>query len=178
MDSFNKILESILSKKRVGNHYEYLVKWKNKIQTQWVAIDKLYLDIEKICEFESRNKGKQLKIMESISKSHNRSRLKKLKLKKEQHPSFKGDDNNIPLIHEVVEGKMIFIEGDLTKDTPLRVIEASILQNQEIILLVEWKVKSDGTTPRSSFCSSSVMKRLFPVILAEFYESRIKQLFN
>ena len=53
MEINKKSLEKILSKKRVGNSYQYLIKWKDQVKTKWVSIDNLFDHMEMISYFET-----------------------------------------------------------------------------------------------------------------------------
>jgi hypothetical protein len=52
------------------------------------------------------------------------------------------------------------------------------MQDKSVQCVVEWKERSNGIKPKSSTCSNEDLKRNYPVILCEFYESRIKSFPN
>lgn len=66
--------------------------------------------------------------------------------------------------------------GNLDTDVPLKIINAKILDDNDVNIncLVKWKPRSDGYVSEPDWISSKVLKIKCPMILFDFYESRIK----
>ncbi len=52
------------------------------------------------------------------------------------------------------------------------------MQDKSVQCVVEWKERSNGIKPKPSTYSNEVLKKHYPLILCEFYESRIKSFPN
>jgi hypothetical protein len=67
-------------------------------------------------------------------------------------------------------------EGDLEYDTVISIIDAKQHKDvdDEILCLIEWAERKDGTKPENSYCLNKDLKKKFPLLLCEFYESRLK----
>jgi len=59
---------------------------------------------------------------------------------------------------------------------PLKIINAKILDDNDVNIncLVKWKPRVNGFVPEPHWISSKNLKKKWPMILFEFYESRIK----
>lgn len=68
------------------------------------------------------------------------------------------------------------IVGSLETDIPLKIINAKILDDNDVNIncLVKWKPRSDGNAPEADWISSKILKTKCPMVLFDFYESRIK----
>lgn len=66
--------------------------------------------------------------------------------------------------------------GSLEFDIPLKIVNAKILNDNEVNIncLVKWKQRDDGTIPDPDWISSKILKVKCPMVLFDFYESRIK----
>lgn len=64
----------------------------------------------------------------------------------------------------------------MESDIPLKIINAKILDDNDVNIncLVKWKSRSDGTIPEPDWISSKILKLKCPMVLFDFYESRIK----
>jgi len=64
----------------------------------------------------------------------------------------------------------------LETDIPSKIINAKILDDNDVNIncLVKWKSRSDGYTPEPDWISSKILKLKCPMVLFDFYESRIK----
>ena len=67
-------------------------------------------------------------------------------------------------------------EGYLDYDTALSIIDAKQHKDidDEILCLIEWAERKDGTKPENSYCLNKDLKKKFPLVLCEFYETRLK----
>ncbi len=62
--------------------------------------------------------------------------------------------------------------GTFENDVPERVIGAKV-SNGQIYVMIEWKVRGNGTKPSETTFINEVVKERCPRMLVEFYESRI-----
>jgi hypothetical protein len=58
----------------------------------------------------------------------------------------------------------------------LKIEKATLTENGKVQCLVEWETREDGTKPKNSILSNEILKKFFPAILCDFYESRIKSI--
>lgn len=67
-------------------------------------------------------------------------------------------------------------KGNLESDVPLKIINAKILDDSDVNIncLIKWKPRLDGFVPMPDWISSKILKRKYPDVLFDFYESRIK----
>lgn len=67
-------------------------------------------------------------------------------------------------------------EGTIEKDVPLRVVSAKQHKNNplDLICTVEWEKREDGKKPANSEVKNSVLKEKYPIVLIDYYESKIK----
>ena len=67
-------------------------------------------------------------------------------------------------------------EGSLEYDTPISIIDAKQHKDlhDQILCLVEWSERKDASKPENSYCTNKELKKKFPMLLCEFYESRLK----
>ena len=67
-------------------------------------------------------------------------------------------------------------KGTLESDVPLKIINAKILDDSDVNIncLIKWKPREDSYVPGPEWISSKILKRKYPDILFDFYESRIK----
>lgn len=49
-----------------------------------------------------------------------------------------------------------------------------MMDDRSVMCEVEWKERLDGIRPKPTIYSNEVLKKYYPVILCDFYESRIK----
>jgi hypothetical protein len=64
-------------------------------------------------------------------------------------------------------------------DTPLRILHAEIVCDNELIgscinCEVEWKTREDKFKPKNSLITNNCLKYRAPLLLINFYESKIK----
>ena len=87
-------LEKILSKKKSGNQYKYLIKWKDFAESHstWETIDNLLSYIDKVEEFETNLIKQKNKINLARKKS---SKLQPTSLKMSNEIKEKEDSINI-----------------------------------------------------------------------------------
>jgi len=63
--------------------------------------------------------------------------------------------------------------GDITKDRPLLIKYAKI-SNSKMQFLVKWKKRENGLEPFESYVPHDTIKKLYPYVLIDFYESRLR----
>lgn len=64
------------------------------------------------------------------------------------------------------------LEGQITCDIPKDILCAKSY-GSEIQCLINWHKRYDGTKPVNSFISNKVLKKKYPLLLIEYYESKI-----
>ena len=64
--------------------------------------------------------------------------------------------------------------GNIHCDVPIRVISARVNRQAEVMCLLEWQRRYDGSEPLSSSVSSKVLRKEYPQLLIDYYESKIK----
>lgn len=62
--------------------------------------------------------------------------------------------------------------GDITKDTPNKILARKNESYNKIFYLVEWKSRSDGIYPLNSYVSSSDLRRKYNRLLMNYLENR------
>lgn len=83
-----------------------------------------------------------------------------------ERKSDKGEKNDILLV-------MSKPEVNYELDVPDKILNGQRDEKQGILFLVKWKTRSDGFRPKKSHVNNTVMKKLWPQRLLDFYESRI-----
>ena len=63
--------------------------------------------------------------------------------------------------------------SDITTDIPEKIIGNNFIKG-EFCLLIKWKARSDGIIPTSSYVNKNDLKFKYPLMLLEFYQSKIK----
>lgn len=66
--------------------------------------------------------------------------------------------------------------GNLKKDTPMAILKSSIrnFEKKELMFLVEWKVRSNGVKPITSWVTSQDLRNHAPEVLCDFLLRHIK----
>jgi len=68
------------------------------------------------------------------------------------------------------------LEGALDCDIPSKIVSAKMLENNSVLCFVEWKERYDGSKPLISPISNLELKNTYPMLLIEYYESKLKTL--
>lgn len=66
------------------------------------------------------------------------------------------------------------LKGDFIWGDKATLISACRPKENEIIMDIEWKPRSDGTIPEKTTMSSKFVRENDPDLLIDFYESKIK----
>jgi hypothetical protein len=68
------------------------------------------------------------------------------------------------------------LKGDIYLDKPKRIITAKqhMDKDDEILCLVEWQPRANNSVPQPSYYTNKDLKDICPMILIEYYESRLK----
>lgn len=161
LDSPSSQIEQVLSKKVGGDNLLYYeIKWRDSIFPTWEPLEKLNPFKETIDRFEKNNAKRENK--DKILLEADEKPIKRLK----QRPG------NIPLKIEYSEGKFEF--GDKAKDIILCKFEKNEKSNEkEILCLVEWAARNNGSVPLCSMVNSKELRSRDPALLIDFYERRI-----
>ena len=193
-------VEKILNKKIKNDKLYYLVKWMDwpTSESTWEPIENLENVLYMIKEFDD-NINKTKKELMKKNKPHfiNRTNAEKKELvlksgeacssskKCNSNVNYMMFDlqNNKKINNNISEaGKKINvdfnafdneIEAALDKDIPDKVI-GNKLEQDEFYLLISWKERPDGTTPKPEYVSNLYLKKHHPTTLIDFYVSKIK----
>ncbi len=161
MSRYYKI-EKILDKTLKDGRILYKVKWAGwpLDDSTWEPLENMTSCVTLINEYEKKN----------LSIDENRN-LRKNKL-----------DNAIPensLTHNKqfsphVDETEEFVSGKIECDIPKSILSARLFEKTEVICLVEWKKRYDGSQPLQSYVSNKILRVKYPKLLIEYYEYKIK----
>ena len=67
------------------------------------------------------------------------------------------------------------MEGNIEEDIPLKILSSkqNIKDPKDLLCLVEWEKRKDGTKPTNSQVRNSLIKQKYPYILLDYYESQL-----
>lgn len=65
------------------------------------------------------------------------------------------------------------IKGDLQIDIPVKITSGVKIDDNTILLTIEWCKRKNGVTPIKSKYSSADFMKKYPTMLIEFYETKI-----
>jgi hypothetical protein len=67
-------------------------------------------------------------------------------------------------------------EGLIEHDKPVRIKNAkqNKERDKELICEIEWAQRENGQKPKNSFYTNEELKKQYPMLLCNFYESRLK----
>jgi hypothetical protein len=88
--------------------------------------------------------------------------------------------NNLIFISNEVENKDVTIsemeevEGDFKTDKANKIISARLSEDKELLFVIEWKQRQNGSIPWASVYKGSELKKIAPELLFSFYESKIR----
>ena len=108
--------------------------------------------------------------MQSNGKSLTNSAQSEIKKSKSKKEKFVVEE--VISIDEDNEGNNI--PGNIDCDIPNKIISAKLTENNDVICLIDWKIRYDGTQPLVSFVSNKILKVRYPLLLLEYYESKIR----
>ena len=163
-DEEEYVVEKILDKRIYKNQTQYLIKWDGypENQSTWEPKDNLNNAKLWVNKFE-------------------KMRLKTLGYSKEKAVSELGNNNNIYFVEEREKAEIAIsksleeniMEAQVNNDNPIKICSAEII-DKDLCFLVEWEVRSDGIKPESSFLYNNFIKEFYPLLLIEFYETKVK----
>lgn len=144
-------VEKILEKKTENGKPYYLVKWVGWAEkdSTWEPLNNLTNVMHMVNEFEKNaedGKSKVPKIMKAL-------------------PGREVEN----LIFEERES----VPGNLNCDIPDKIANAKFSGN-ELLCLIDWKKRYDGTKPLNSYVSNKILRNFYPKLLIDYYESKIK----
>jgi hypothetical protein len=121
------------------------------------------------------------KIGEITNTSKDFTRITEVNEENSENKSLKStsiNDNSLNNLSQFAEEncdkiKKNEIMGDITKDRPLLIKYAKI-SNNKMQFLVKWKKRENGLEPFESYVPHETIKKLYPYVLIDFYESRLR----
>jgi hypothetical protein len=186
-------VERIDGKKIENGKIFYNVKWDgySSDENTWENASDLKAIHNLIDEYENANNadkiGKECKkqISKKYHKTCAKNNEKKLSKKdekkyddetKDQEAEGEDDFENDLIIDFTEENDLQKFAGHLIRDIPLRIISSKIKtkEKREIWHEVEWKTRYDGSKPLNSFVSNEEIKSKYPMLVLEYYETKIK----
>ena len=145
---------------------------------------------------ESNNRYKKKLILESESESSKKSHLiqtykpksipnkqiKKKVIPIEKQPkiqkNIKTDDSSkykyINIINKPIPGVIPKEKGNFIYGDKAKAIISAKLEDDEILCQIEWLPRYDGTLPQNSYFSNTFIKEYDPLLLVNYYETKIK----
>ena len=185
-------VEAILNKKKEGENWKYLIKWYGwpKSQATWEPLENIDNIMETVEKFnktwdeenksEKDKKGENKKEIETVnqksaekSKSSIKKSLGRKRIEHTPNPNKKVKSNKAVVeesvldITQPLQGHFKF--GDKAK----RIVSAKS-EEPYVICTIDWEIRSDGTLPLRTNLTNKEIKEHDPLLLLEFYESRLK----
>lgn len=167
------IVEKILDKKKEGFKVKYLVKWEGYPieQSTWEPEENLEYVQGLVDQFENnynkdvikhRKRGRPRKVENEQSESDSDISRKKInKLQKNTGGQL------------LLDQYLNLSTANIEKDEVEEIINARRNDKNILICQVRWKIRSDGIQPDDSFVENKYLKKRYPKLLIEFYESKI-----
>jgi hypothetical protein len=140
------IVEKVVDKRIIGGEIEYLIKWEgyDSSENTWEPPENLDNIGNLIQEFENRKKKKEINW--------------KIEGSNARVLEFQGVDDLVNEIKDQIPERITTVKD----------------HNGEIYALVIWQPNSDGISPDSCYIKSSLLAEIYPKLLIEFYETKIK----
>ena len=168
------IVEKILDKKKEGNKVKYLVKWEGYPieQSTWEPEYNLQYVQGLIDEYENSS-------FKDVIKQRKRGRPRKVDYEHSESDS-EISRKKINKIQKNTGGQLLLDQylnlstANIEKDEVEAIINAKRNEKNSLICQVRWKIRSDGIQPDDSFVENKYLKKRYPKLLIEFYESKIK----
>lgn len=166
-------VEKILNKKKEGNKVKYLVKWEGypMEDSTWEPEENLEYVQGLIDEFEHG--------LKDIYKQKKRGRPRKI----ENDNSDSDSDISRKKSNKIIKytgGQLLLDQylnlsnANVEKDEVETILSAKRNDKNCLICQVRWKIRSDGIQPDDSYVENKYLKKRYPKLLIEFYESKIK----
>lgn len=173
------IVEKILAKKKYQGLVLYKVKWKNYplSSCSWEPANN-FEDIDIIKSFEESMKkrklksGRKPKILPTYNeKDKEKKEVADLEGKPKENEN-KTIDSSASFLSSVKE---LSLEGKIQVDIPLKILSAkqNIKDPKDLLCLVEWDKRKDGTKPKNSQVRNSLIRQKYPYVLLDYYESQL-----
>jgi hypothetical protein len=99
---------------------------------------------------------------------------KELKEAKESKDSKEVRESREPIVITDSDTKTFNFPGSIECDIPSKIISAKLTGNNEVLCLVEWKTRYDGTLPDRSYYSNKELRSKYACLLLDYYESKLK----
>ena len=161
-------VEEILDKKTVGRTHHYLVKWEgySRKYATWEPKRHLLRVRRMVLEFEKKYKELNLDKGEESNHTNKRTikKSKKLKNKKKQLKNRTIFDEK----EEERENTEECLEFDNEENFPKQILSAYLNKENKILFVVEYKNNTKKNIPHE------IMRKHYPDILCDFYESKIR----
>lgn len=143
----------MLNKKVEDGEIKYLIKWEgwSKEESTWEPMSNLGHIQDLIAEFEKKRKP---------------TNANKLRGRQSKKLAEQETDSKVK-----VEKKILH---DLGMNIPEEIINVKKHSDDNILCLVKFKDRPDGITTDDAYVSSTILKEIYPKVLIDFYESKIK----
>jgi len=174
-------VEEVLDKRIFNGKTEYLIKWEgwSEQDSTWEPIDNLQNIKNLIDKFEKeRKEAKKRRLEQKLNKEADEknagsSSEQKTNKKPRLDDKIENRNSNSNIIPEKEKSNAEALPTDFEFNEPEEVISVR-KEGDQIRCFVRFKERSDGVIPENSYISSSVLKELYPKILINYYESKIK----
>ena len=99
-----------------------------------------------------------------------------------EEPNNKDSSNKIPDNKAIKEKQLKDLSYGHFKygDEPLKILNVDMINKDngefELDCFIEWKTRKSGLKPKNSVLSNSIVKAKCPILLIDFYESKIRAL--
>jgi hypothetical protein len=70
--------------------------------------------------------------------------------------------------------KQVSTPGSLEYDIPQKIVSAKMGVNKEVLCRIEWNKRYDGSIPDHSYISNKILKQIYPQLLIDYYESKLR----
>ena len=183
-------VENILKKRVSKNSVEYLIKWKYYPveDSTWEPLENLSTCMKKITEFESRSSNKkENKFMKENYLSTKRKKptidqlnlstvQKKCKIatKSIKNSTQSSEENEKSQSDESENFNDDKVSGNFQYDVPCKIDGAKMNSKNEILLEIKWNKRYDNSIPKNSLFSMAKLRKINPILLIDFFESRLK----
>ena len=162
-------VEKVLDKKIENGEMRYLIKWEGwSIENStWEPLENLG-NIKNLIEKYEKEKRESRKKLGRPAKP---DKPEKTPRKKDEAPKKKVPENEE---EEPVEKNEAGVMTDFDYNIPEEVISVKRDKDGQILCLVKFRERSDGILPENAYVPSSLLKDVYPKILINYYESKIK----
>lgn len=158
LDHNEYYVEKILEKKIIKGEIKYLIKWDG-----WPIEDSTWEPLS--------NLGNIKNLIEIFEKERAIKNSKpKQRRRRRRRNMIKNINNSNNNVSSELESIIIY---DLKDDVPIEILSVK-KGNEGILALVRFETRSDGIEPCDKYVPTYILRELYPKVLINFYESKIK----